>query len=36
VQKKHYDLPDQTEERKRYDDEFKNAESDPDSGFDHT
>jgi site-specific recombinase XerC len=36
VQDRHYDLPDQTEERERYDDEFTNAESDPDSGFNHS
>lgn len=35
VQKLHYDLPDDTEERKRYEDEFRNADDDPDSGFNH-
>jgi integrase len=35
VQDLHYDLPDDTEERKRYEDEFRNADDDPDSGFNH-
>jgi site-specific recombinase XerD len=36
VQKLHYDLPDQTEERERYEDEFRNADDDPNSGFNHS
>lgn len=35
VQDQHYDLPDSSEERERYEDEFKNADEDPDSGFSH-
>ncbi len=35
VQDLHYDLPDDTEERERFEDEFRNAEEDPDSGFNH-
>jgi len=35
VQDQHYDLPDSTEERERFEDEFKDAEDAPDSGFDH-
>ncbi len=35
VQDLHYDLPDETEERERYEDEFRNADDDPDSGFTH-
>ena len=35
VQDLHYDLPDDTEERERFEDEFRNAEKNPDSGFDH-
>jgi site-specific recombinase XerC len=35
VQKLHYDLPDDTEERERFEDEFRNAADDPDSGFNH-
>jgi len=35
VQDLHYDLPDDTEERERFEDEFRNAEDDPDSGFNH-
>jgi hypothetical protein len=36
VQELHYDLPDSTEERQRFEDEFKNADDDPDSGFNHS
>ena len=35
VQKLHYDLPDDTEERERFEDEFRNADDDPNSGFNH-
>lgn len=35
VQKLHYDLPDDAEERERFEDEFRNADDDPDSGFNH-
>jgi integrase len=35
VQKLHYDLPDDTEERERFEDEFRNADHDPNSGFTH-
>lgn len=35
VQDQHYDLPDTTEERERFEDEFRNAADDPDSGFAH-
>jgi len=35
VQKLHYDLPDDAEERERFEDEFRNADEDPDSGFNH-
>lgn len=35
VQKLHYDLPDDTEERERFEDEFRNADEDPNSGFNH-
>jgi hypothetical protein len=35
VQDLHYDLPDEAEKRERYREEFKNAEDDPDSGFNH-
>ncbi len=35
VQDQHYDLPDSSEERERYEDEFKDADDDPDSGFSH-
>jgi hypothetical protein len=35
VQKLHYDLPDDTEERERFEDEFREADDDPDSGFNH-
>ncbi|ERG99154.1 MAG: hypothetical protein J07HQX50_00296, partial [Haloquadratum sp. J07HQX50] len=35
VQDQHYDLPDSSGERERYEDEFKNADEDPDSGFSH-
>jgi site-specific recombinase XerD len=35
VQDQHYDLPDSAAERERYEDEFKNADDDPDSGFSH-
>jgi hypothetical protein len=35
VQDQHYDLPDSTEERERFEDEFRDAEDAPDSGFDH-
>jgi len=35
VQKLHYDLPDDAEERERFEDEFRNADDDPNSGFNH-
>jgi len=35
VQDQHYDLPDSTEERERFEDEFRNADDDPNSGFNH-
>ena len=35
VQKLHYDLPDDTEERERFEAEFRNADDDPNSGFNH-
>lgn len=35
VQNQHYDLPDPTEERKRYRDEFRDADDDPESGYSH-
>lgn len=35
VQDQHYDLPDSSEERERFEDEFRDADDDPDSGFDH-
>jgi site-specific recombinase XerC len=35
VQKKHYDHPEASEERERFEDEFGNAEDDPESGFSH-
>jgi hypothetical protein len=35
IQDLHYDLPDDTEERERYEDEFRNADEDPDSGYNH-
>jgi len=35
VQELHYDLPDDTEERQRFEDEFRNAKDDPNSGFNH-
>lgn len=35
VQKLHYDLPDDTEERKRFEEEFRNADDNPNSGFNH-
>ena len=35
VQKLHYDLPDDAEERERFEDEFRNAADDPKSGFNH-
>ena len=35
VQKLHYDQPDDTEERERFEDEFRNADDDPNSGFNH-
>jgi len=35
VQKLHYDLPDDTEERERFEKEFQDADDDPDSGFNH-
>lgn len=35
VQDIHYDLPDSTEERERFEDEFRNAEDDDDSGYNH-
>ncbi|WP_336034367.1 hypothetical protein [Halobacterium yunchengense] len=35
VQKLHYDLPDDAEERERFEDEFRDADDDPNSGFNH-
>lgn len=35
VQDLHYDLPDDAAERERYEDEFRNADEDPTSGFNH-
>jgi len=35
VQKIHYDLPDDSEERERFEEEFQNADHDPNSGFNH-
>ncbi len=35
VQKLHYDLPDDTEERERFEDEFRDADDNPNSGFNH-
>lgn len=35
VQKLHYDQPDDSEERERFEDEFRNADDDPNSGFNH-
>ena len=35
VQDLHYDLPDDTEERERFEEEFRNADDDPNSGFNH-
>lgn len=35
VQKLHYDLPDDAEERERFEDEFRNAADEPNSGFNH-
>jgi site-specific recombinase XerC len=35
VQKLHYDHPDDAEDRERFEDEFRNADDDPDSGFNH-
>jgi hypothetical protein len=35
VQKIHYDHPDRSEERERYKDEFRDADDDPTSGFNH-
>ena len=35
VQNLHYDLPDDTEERERFEEEFRAADDDPDSGFNH-
>jgi site-specific recombinase XerC len=35
VQKLHYDLPDDAEERERFEDEFRNADDNPDSGYHH-
>lgn len=35
VQKIHYDLPDDSEERERFEEEFQNADDDPNSGFNH-
>ena len=35
VQDRHYDQPDSSEERERHSDEFRNAEDDPDSGYNH-
>lgn len=36
VQETHYDFPDETEARERYEEEFKNATEDPNSGYDHS
>ncbi|WP_137196664.1 hypothetical protein [Halalkalirubrum salinum] len=36
VQDLWYDLPDSAEERERYEDEFRDADDDPDSGFNHS
>ncbi|APE95716.1 hypothetical protein [Halodesulfurarchaeum formicicum] len=35
VQKLHYDLPDDTVERERFEEEFRNIDDDPSSGFNH-
>lgn len=35
VQDLHYDLPDAAEERERFEDEFREAADDPESGFAH-
>lgn len=35
VQGIHYDQPDKTEKRERFEDEFRNAEDNPNSGFEH-
>lgn len=35
VQKLHYDHPDDAEERERYENEFRNADDDPNSGYNH-
>jgi hypothetical protein len=35
VHARHYDLPDDSEDRNRYDEEFRDAETDDDSGFGH-
>jgi len=35
VQKLYYDLPDDAEERERFEDEFRNAADEPNSGFNH-
>lgn len=35
VQKLHYDLPEDDEDRRRYDEEFRNADDDPNSGYNH-
>jgi hypothetical protein len=35
VQKLHYDLPDDTEERERFEEEFRDADDDSNSGFNH-
>jgi len=35
VQDLHYDLPDDTEERERFEEEFRDADDDPNSGFNH-
>lgn len=35
VQKLHYDLPDDAEERERFEEEFRDANDDPNSGFNH-
>ncbi|MFC6721587.1 site-specific integrase [Halobacteriaceae archaeon SHR40] len=35
VQDQHYDLPDYSEERERFEDEFRDADDDPATGFDH-
>lgn len=35
VQDIHYDLPDNSEERERFEDEFRDADDDPESGFNH-